>query len=232
MSTCSLLGDRTDTSLELRNRVYEYCADGEPLETFTGTQLFENFDCTFHLTQVCQQIRKEFRPFYFENTPIFLGQLYLIDKYLADFYPTAVPETMRDCRGNIMLLDPGFDFCDSFYALFVFLTMCSSVHVEHRTDTLRVPSATDLHSRAFFLNRLIDYTADPANTVWRSKIGELRDIKLDVQCDEESIIFYAEKTTVVAAKSWDIPDFPKLPGYHLKFTSQAQFGQGEGDWEW
>ena len=74
--------------LELRNRIYEYCADDEQLEMPYAKGPRRDTK-SFGLTQVCQQVRKEFRSMYMENLEILLTKPEHICDYINIFYTAA-----------------------------------------------------------------------------------------------------------------------------------------------
>jgi hypothetical protein len=55
------------------------------------------------LTQVCREIRKEFRPIFLESTPALLEDPSELCSYIETFYPTADAQVLEGYQGDITI---------------------------------------------------------------------------------------------------------------------------------
>ncbi|KAF2024500.1 hypothetical protein EK21DRAFT_117696 [Setomelanomma holmii] len=88
---------------EIRNKIYAYCTEDRVLVLllrYEGQHYAGDFRS---LTQVCRQLRDEFRPLYQRLTTIRPYFPDLQKRYIEAFYPWASPDVMVKCQGNLVI---------------------------------------------------------------------------------------------------------------------------------
>jgi hypothetical protein len=87
---------------ELRNTIYGFCANGDKVSMSRGATSYSRLAC-LGLTQVCREIRKEFRPIFLESTPALLEDPSELCSYIETFYPTADAQVLKGYQGDITI---------------------------------------------------------------------------------------------------------------------------------
>jgi hypothetical protein len=155
--------------LELRNKVYEYCIEPEPIfVSYHPQSSTQQAGSLRSLTQVCRQIRTEFRPLYMEQTSFRFRSPQYCAEYIDAFYPVSESWFSDQWKGNITVLVPAHTFGNRVYldnigVVMHFAAMSPAVRIRFEHD-----EAAEHHSATLIvqLNDLIDCAQGENNPEW------------------------------------------------------------------
>jgi hypothetical protein len=154
---------------ELRNRIYDFCVESK---TVVGYELIPaSFGPTFeyrHLTQVCKQLRQEFRALYMASTTISFPRPGDFIRYAAAFYPNNAVREVQEDRGNIKL---GFGVeHESFEALPILRLLAAAPGIRCNFEVGSILAGVGKHrqNQALVdeLNDFLDYTGRTSSETW------------------------------------------------------------------
>jgi hypothetical protein len=204
-----------DTSSELRNRIYDFCIESK---TIKEIELFPTFfGPPFeyrHLTQVCKQLRHEFRAVYMAATRVSFSSPGDFIRYSAAFYPTKDVEEMHSYRGDVKF---GLGFTNkyrSFHVLPILQLLAAAPGIRCKFNVGPITALVFVE-----IEKLFKYTAKTSNETWRRILtADATSISISERPGPPTICFRVSKATAVDAEEWwDAEGLPEVNSWHREF---------------